>query len=144
MERVVGYATVGLGCILASATFLFGDSIVYERTNSFAIISASTFFLIRFMTESSGESKNPEAADFAVIRWGLLNFVAFVVWQNLPAKLSASRKCTTISGSSALWIMIWETSIWTRVGWNPTTRSAQVVTHVAGTFCNPGVRVGHG
>ena len=26
IERVVGYATVGLGCILASATFLFGDS----------------------------------------------------------------------------------------------------------------------
>lgn len=83
IERVVGYATVGLGCILASATFLFGDSIVYERTNSFAIISASTFFLIRFMADSSSESKNPEAADFGVIRWGLLIFLAFVVWQNL-------------------------------------------------------------
>jgi len=83
IERGVGYATVCLGCILASATFLFGDSIVYERTNSFAIISASTFFLIRFMADSSSESKNPEAADFAVIRWGLLTFLAFVVWQNL-------------------------------------------------------------
>ena len=70
---------VGLGCVLASATFLFGDAVVYERTNSFAIISASTFFLIRFMTDSSSESKNPEAADFAVIRWGLLIFLAFVV-----------------------------------------------------------------
>ena len=88
IERVVGYATVGLGCILASATFLFGDSIVYERTNSFAIISASTFFLIRFMADSSSESKNPETADFAVIRWGLLIFLAFVVWQNLMGNLS--------------------------------------------------------
>jgi phosphoserine phosphatase RsbU/P len=83
IERVVGYSTVGLGGILATATFLFGDFIAYERTNSFAIISASTFFLIRFMADSSGESKNPEAGDFAVIRWGLLIFVTFVVWQNL-------------------------------------------------------------
>jgi len=57
IERVVAYATVGLGCILASAAFLFGDSIVYERTNSFAVISASTFFLIHFMADScSGRS----------------------------------------------------------------------------------------
>ena len=77
IERVVGYAMVGLGCVLASATFLFGDSAVYERTNSLAVISASTFFLIRFMADSSGESKNPEAADFAVIRWGLLIFRCF-------------------------------------------------------------------
>lgn len=83
MDRVVGYAMVGLGCIFALATFLLGDSAVYERINSFAVISASTFFLIRFIADSSGESKRPEAADFAVIRWGLLIFVAFVVWQNL-------------------------------------------------------------
>ncbi len=37
------------------------------------------------MANGSGESKNPEVADFAVIRWGLLIFVAFVVWQNLMA-----------------------------------------------------------
>ncbi len=83
IERVVGYTMVGLGCVLALATFLFGDSAVYEQANSLAVISASTFFLIRFMADGSGKSKNPEAADFAVIRWGLLIFVAFVVWQNL-------------------------------------------------------------
>ncbi|MGA7399191.1 MAG: PP2C family protein-serine/threonine phosphatase [Candidatus Sulfotelmatobacter sp.] len=82
-ERVVGYAMVGLGCVLALATFLFGDSAVFERANSLAVISASTFFLIRFMANSSGESRTPETSDFAVIRWGLLIFVAFVVWQNL-------------------------------------------------------------
>lgn len=81
-ERAVGYAMVSLGCVLALVTILFGDSAVYERTNSLAVISASTFFLIRFMADSSGESKSPEAADFAVIRWGLLIFLAFVVWQN--------------------------------------------------------------
>jgi len=83
MERVVGYAMVGLGCIFALAAFLLGDSAVYERINSLAVISASTFFLIRFIADSSGESTRPEAADFAVIRWGLLIFVAFVVWQNV-------------------------------------------------------------
>jgi sigma-B regulation protein RsbU (phosphoserine phosphatase) len=83
IERIVGYAMVGLGCVLASATCLFGNAAIYDRTNSLAVISASTFFLIRFMAASSGKSKNPEAADFAVIRWGLLIFVAFVVWHNL-------------------------------------------------------------
>ena len=83
IERVVGYAMVGLGGALALATFLFGDSAVYERTDSLAVISASTFFVIRFMANSSSSSKSPEAADFAVIRWGLLLFIAFVLWQNL-------------------------------------------------------------
>jgi sigma-B regulation protein RsbU (phosphoserine phosphatase) len=83
IERVVGYAMVGLGCVLALATFLFGDSVLYERTNSLVVIGGSTVFLIRFMADSSGESTKPEVADFAVIRWGLLIFIAFVVWQNL-------------------------------------------------------------
>jgi len=90
IERVVGYAMVALGCVLASATCLFGDAVIYDRTNSLAVISASTFFLIRFMAANSGKSKNPEAADFAVIRWGLLIFVVFVVWQNLMQFFSTS------------------------------------------------------
>ena len=81
-ERAVGYAAVGLGCLLAAATFLFGDSPHYERINSIAVISASGFFLIRFMASDSAESIAPEAADFAVIRWGLLIFVGLVVSQN--------------------------------------------------------------
>ena len=83
IERVVGYAMVGLGCFLASATFLFGDSVSFARTNSLAVISASTFFVIRFIADSSGGNDKPEAADFAVIRWGLLVFLVFVVWQNI-------------------------------------------------------------
>src|SRR5215475_3056688 len=82
-ERVVGYAMVVFGCVLAAVTFLFGDSPLYERINSLAVISASSFFLIRFMAARSEKTTSPEADDFAVIRWGLLIFVAFVVWQNL-------------------------------------------------------------
>src|SRR5271165_1018121 len=80
-ERVIGYAMVVFGCVLGTATFFLGDSGLYERMNSFAIISASGFFLIRFMARGSAKSRAPEAADFAVIRWGLLIFVTFVVWQ---------------------------------------------------------------
>jgi hypothetical protein len=82
-ERVVGYAMVGLGALLATATFLFGDSGIYEGINSIAVIVASSFFLVRFMVGGSTERGSAEAADFALIRWGLLIFVAFVVWQNM-------------------------------------------------------------
>lgn len=82
-ERAVGYAAVGFGCLLAAATLLFGDSPQYERINSIAVISASAFFLIRFMACGSAESIATEAADFGVIRCGLLIFVGLAVWQNL-------------------------------------------------------------
>src|SRR5208283_5916701 len=81
-ERVVGYAAVGFGCLLAAATLLFGDSPHYERINSIAIVSASGFFLIRFVASGSAESIAPEAPDFGVIRWGSLIFVGLAVWQN--------------------------------------------------------------
>ena len=81
-ERAVGYAMVGFGCVFAAVTFLFGDSLLYERVNSIAVISGSGFFLIRFMADGSAKINSPKAADFAVIRWGLLIFVAFVVLQN--------------------------------------------------------------
>ena len=89
-ERTVGYAMVGFGCILAAITFLFGDSHLYERINSIAIITASGLFLIRFMAAGSAKSNSPEAADFAVIRWGLLIFVAFVVLQKTAEFLPTS------------------------------------------------------
>ena len=79
-ERVVGYAMVGFGCLLAAATFLFGDSPLYERINSIAVMSASGFFLVRFM--ASGSAESIEDSDFGLIRWGLLVFVGLVVWQN--------------------------------------------------------------
>lgn len=81
-ERVVGYNMVGLGCLFAAATLLFGDSPRYERINSIAVIIVSGFFLVRFMPGGSAKSIAPEAADFGVIRWGLLIFVGLVVWQH--------------------------------------------------------------
>src|SRR5215813_1312386 len=79
-DRGAGFAMVGLGGILATATLLFGNSPFYERINS---IAATSFFLIRFMTDRSAEAGSPAAADFSVIRWGLLIFVACVVWENI-------------------------------------------------------------
>lgn len=89
-DRVVGYAMVGIGGALAAGTFLFGDSGFYRLINSIGVIAASGFFLIRFMSSSSAEHHSPAAADFAVIRWGLLIFVAFVVWENMAGLLSIS------------------------------------------------------
>ena len=59
-----------------------------------------------------------------------------------PGRPSASRKFTTISGSSVLWIMIWVTSTWRLESWNRwKTHWPKSVTHVTGTFCNPCLRV---
>ena len=82
-ERVVAYAMVALGSILAAATILFGDSGFYDRTRSIAIIAACGFFLTRFMSRRSAKPRELEGADFFVLRWGLLIFLAFVVSQNL-------------------------------------------------------------
>jgi len=89
-ERAVGYAMVAFGCVLAAATLLVGDSSLYERINSIAVITASGFFVIRFMANGSAESSATDAADFAVIRWGLLIFVGLVVWQNSAQFLHTS------------------------------------------------------
>jgi sigma-B regulation protein RsbU (phosphoserine phosphatase) len=74
---------VALGCVLAAATFLSGDSGLYEQVNSIAVVGASGFFLIRFIARGSAKNRGPEATDFVVLRWGLLIFLAFVAAQNL-------------------------------------------------------------
>ena len=89
-ERAVGYAMVGIGGVLAGATLLFGNSEFFERINSIAVIVAASFFLVRFIAGGSAGPGRPEAADFAVIRWGLLIFVALVVWQNMTGLVSTS------------------------------------------------------
>ena len=61
------------------------------------------------MAVSSGKRRNPEAADFAVIRWGLLIFVAFVVWQNVMQFFPTSLPGSSPSDSrpfSALWVLL--------------------------------------
>src|SRR5213082_1301525 len=60
-----------------------------------------------------------------------------------PLRLSASGKSTTTSNWSALWIVIWDTSVWRlacRSRWK--SLPPKSATHVAGTLCNPCVRVG--
>jgi hypothetical protein len=47
--------------------------------NSFAVIGATSFFLVRFLTDGSAARGRHSAADFAVIRWGLPFFVVFKV-----------------------------------------------------------------
>jgi len=89
-ERAVAYAMVALGSVLAAATLLVGDSGLFERINSIAVITASGFFLVRFMAGGSVGSSAPDTADFVVIRWGWSIFVAFVVWQNVAGFVSPS------------------------------------------------------
>ena len=91
-DRAVGYAIVSIGGALAASNFLFGDSRYYHLINNIAVIAATSFFLVRFMTGSSAERGSPAAADFAVLRWGLLVFVAFVVWENVAGLLSLPPK----------------------------------------------------
>jgi len=89
-ERAVGYAMVALGSVLAAATFLFGNAGLYRRINSIAVVGASGFFLIRFVTGRSAKSSRSDAADFVVLRWGLLIFLAFVGAQNLVGLFAPS------------------------------------------------------
>jgi len=89
-ERAVGYSMVGFGCVLAAGTLLLGDSPLNERIHSIAVIGASVFFLVRFMAGGPAKPSGLDATDFALIRWGLLIFVAFVVWQNVAEFFSVS------------------------------------------------------
>lgn len=63
--------------------------------------------------------------------------------RSLPARPSASRRFTMISGWLALWITTWDTSI-SKPGARTARQSIrpQVVTYVAGTLCNLCLRVG--
>jgi sigma-B regulation protein RsbU (phosphoserine phosphatase) len=90
LERTVAFAMVGLGCMLGMGTFITGDTRLYEQINSIAVISASSFFLIHFIVSSSAKRHRPDAADFVVLRWGLLIFLASVVWQNVAGFFSTS------------------------------------------------------
>jgi sigma-B regulation protein RsbU (phosphoserine phosphatase) len=89
-ERIVAYTIASLGGVLAAATFIFGDSSSYRLTNNIVVIAGSVFFFIRFVARGPNERDSDAAADFAVIRWGLLVFGSVVLWINLARLLSFS------------------------------------------------------
>lgn len=90
LDRAVVYSMVTLGAVLGIITWFIGDSRFCELINSVAVIAALTFFVIRFMASSSARRTRSGAPDFLILRWGLLIFIAFVIWQNLAGLLSAS------------------------------------------------------
>ena len=104
-ERAVGYAMVGFGCVLAAATLLFGDSPLYERINSVAVISASGFF---WSASWRSSAESIEASRFRLIRWGLLS--SWVWWFGQIRLNSSALPCLCSSRLdlprfSALWAM---------------------------------------
>ena len=91
-DRNVGYAMGIIGGVLAAATFIGGDSIFYHLINNVVVIAALIFFIIRFMRGSATERNSPSVSDLVVMRWGLLVFVAFALWQNIAGMLLRSSR----------------------------------------------------
>lgn len=89
-DRNVGYAMGIIGAVLAAATFIGGDSTFYHLINNVVVVAALIFFIIRFMRGGAAERNSPRVSDLVVMRWGLLVFVAFALWQNIAGMLLRS------------------------------------------------------
>jgi sigma-B regulation protein RsbU (phosphoserine phosphatase) len=90
LERIVGYAAAGIGGVLAVVVFSFHDSNLLHLINNVVVITGLVFLLVRSMQAGSAGNENFPAADFAVIRWGLLPFFLLALWVNLAGVLSIS------------------------------------------------------
>ena len=90
LERIVGYAAAGIGGVLAVVAFSFHDSNLLHLINNVVVITGLVFLLVRSMQAGSAGNENFPAADFAVIRWGLLPFFLLALWVNLAGVLSIS------------------------------------------------------
>lgn len=90
VDRIVGYAVVIIGAVLAIATFIFGPSGSYRLVNNIVVIAAVIFYFTRFTRGTPAERNSPAEADFVAIRWGLLIFVVFALWTNVSGILSIS------------------------------------------------------
>ena len=84
LERIVGYAAGGIGGVLAVVAFSFHDSNLLHLINNVVVITGLVFLLVRSMQAGSAGNENFPAADFAVIRWGLLPFFLLALWVNWP------------------------------------------------------------
>src|SRR5262249_55006754 len=76
--------------LLGVATFAFGPSTTYRAINSVIVIAALVVLSSHLLRSRAGERSAAAQADLVVIRWGLLIFAAFAVWDNLSAILSLS------------------------------------------------------
>jgi phosphoserine phosphatase RsbU/P len=87
VDRLVAYTGIGAGTILTLATFIFGPTGSYDVINSVVVIAAMTVLVFsKFLRRSRTEVSR----DFAIIRRGLLIFVAVVLWDNLKGVFSIS------------------------------------------------------
>jgi sigma-B regulation protein RsbU (phosphoserine phosphatase) len=90
IDRIVAYTVVAISTVLALATFIFGPSPPYSVINNIIVIAAVIVLVSHFLSGRPAENNNPAKADFVAIRWGLLIFAAFALWDNLSGVLSIS------------------------------------------------------
>jgi phosphoserine phosphatase RsbU/P len=90
LDRIVGYAAAGVGGALAIAAFTGANASLLHLINNVVVVAGLVFFLVRSVQASRSGFENLPAADFAVIRWGLLPFFALALWVNIASVLSIS------------------------------------------------------
>jgi sigma-B regulation protein RsbU (phosphoserine phosphatase) len=90
LDRIVAYAVVVVSTALAFATFISGPSAAYHLINNVIVITALVVLSSHFLSKSPTERSSPAKADFIAIRWGLMIFAAFALWDNLAGVLSIS------------------------------------------------------
>jgi sigma-B regulation protein RsbU (phosphoserine phosphatase) len=90
VDRIVAYAVAVVSTVLAIATFISGPSPTYSVINNVIVIAALVVLGSHFMRKSPPERNSPAKADVVAIRWGLLIFAAFALWDNLSGALSIS------------------------------------------------------
>jgi sigma-B regulation protein RsbU (phosphoserine phosphatase) len=83
LDRIVAYAVVVVSTVLAFATFISCPSASYSVINSVIVIAALIVLGSHFMRRRPAKRNSPAKADFVAIRWGMLIFAAFALWDNL-------------------------------------------------------------
>lgn len=91
--RMVGYALGVILGLLAILTLAAGTSHAYHQINNVVVIAALLILAVQYaksmFASERGMSPTP---DFAVVRRGLLIFIAFALWDNVAGTFSRSPK----------------------------------------------------
>jgi len=91
--RVVGYFLGAILGLLAILTLALGSSHVYHQINNIVVIGAlltlTAQHVFAAVTSKDGTS---HTRDFAVVRRGLLIFIAFALWDNIAGAFNHSSK----------------------------------------------------